>query len=134
MNKLNLIILVLIGVALFIFGSVLGGYYQMQKLEPQLSAVRALSSEVVPSIVAYGQVTKIDNNDLTLTYGEGTVTIRVRDNAPVYYLMNSSSGEETKEIRLRDLKVGDNVHVSINVSSNGKLEGTTVAVSIKNAE
>jgi len=134
MNKLNLIILILIGVALFILGGGFGSYYQAEKLEPQINALRGLSSEVIPSIVAYGKITKIDGKNLTLTYGEGSITVKIRDNAPVYYFIDSPSGEQTKKIRLEDIKLEDSAHVSISISSDGQLEGTTVAVHVNSTK
>ncbi len=128
MNKIGIITLIIVGVALFLLGGGLGVYFQMRNDASQISAVKALSSGVVSSIVAYGELTKIDGNNLTLTYEGKSITVNILDSAKVYYFLTTSSEEATKEIGIKDLKVGDKLHVSIKVSFNGQIEGTTVAV------
>ncbi|MBX4201189.1 hypothetical protein KW786_03645 [Candidatus Parcubacteria bacterium] len=98
--------------------------------------VKDLSSKVIPSIAAYGKVSKIENRNLTLNYEGDTVIIPVRNDAKIYSFVSSASGTATKpntvpsskEITFQEVKMDDNVSVNVKVLENGTLEGFSVVV------
>ena len=143
MEKKNLISLIVIGVVFFIVGGGLGLMYQKQKdAQSQLpqnnkkvAAVQTLSSKVIPSITAYGQISKIDGRNLTLAFGGDSLTIKIRDDALVYMPSKTTSDSSGKQIitpqtqsKFSDIKTGDNVSVNVKLLSDGQLEGQIVII------
>jgi hypothetical protein len=132
MDKTSTIVLVLIGVVLFSVGGGLGVIYEGQKLAPELEQKQRfseiLSSQIISSIVAYGKAEKIEGQNITLNYREENITIKIREKAPVYYLSTTQPQEETNKISMEDIKIGDYLFISIVISEDGYLEGTTITI------
>lgn len=133
MNKASLVILVIIGVLLFLVGGGLGIFYQAQKDASQIKkaeTIDILSSSVIPSIVAYGQVTKIQGRNITLTFDNESIIVPIAQNAPVYSF-NQSAGQASsvqKQGDISQIKSGDYLNISIGLSQDGKIEGATVVI------
>ncbi len=112
------------------------------KNEAELSlAVNALSSKVVPSVVAYGQVTKVVGNNITITSQGQSVTILMNADARMYSLVpvvvapvsksvsrQSAVSSTNQQITLGDVKVGSNVSISIKVLATGQVQGYSLFV------
>ncbi len=144
---------VLMGIALavlfFIGGVFLGIFYQGQKtvlpLAPSSSGlpsplIKSLSSSVVPAVSAYGAISKIDGQNLTLTKNSDSIIVPIKADARIYTIVINQSApvkagsqpvkptSVTKQIALKDLKLGDNVSVNFKVLAGGQIEGFTVIV------
>jgi hypothetical protein len=131
----KLIILVII---FLIVGAVLGAAYKgvldapkMKKIAVMEPTIKGLSSKVVPSIVAYGQVTNISGRNITLTYSQETLTIKVSNTANIYSFSAPKAGSTTptqQKASFSDIKKGDNLNINLKVSANGALEGQSVII------
>ncbi len=142
MDRKNLIILhVASGLLILIIGAGLGFFYQIkmgavpQKEVPKVEAVQKLSSKVIPSIAAYGEVTNIDGRNITLTFGGDSLTVKIRDNAQVYlpttYSKDSKGNTVTlpqQAAKFADIKTGDNLSVVIKLLPDGQIEGQLVII------
>ena len=109
---------------------------QLEKLERATSALNSLSSsKVIPSIVAFGEVTKISGRTITLTYGTENLPIRIKEDAKIYSFNTPTPGQETPltgpiqtESTFEAIKAGDNLNISVKVSPDGELEGLSVII------
>ena len=138
----NLIILLIIGaVFIFVLGGGLGVLYQTQKDAPQIKksqaaelALKGLTLKVVQPITAYGQVSKVEGRNVTLTSGGESLTIRIKENASIFSSVQTDSLAKgakdtiTKKIGLKDVRIGDNLIITMKLFPDGQLEGQTVAI------
>ncbi len=139
-----LVVVVLVIVFIFFFGYSLGtvsgnstsknavqSQVQTQKMP---EAINVLSSKVIPSIAAYGIVTKIDGRNITLTYQTDSIVITMRSDAKIYsYVVNSAlvkpgskppaNAYVTKLADFNDIKVNQNLSANIKVYPDGRVEG-----------
>lgn len=125
MEKSISIVSLLIAVVIFFavgFGA--GFYYLNQTSQGNSSLIKALASKVVPSIVAYGKVSKIAGKTISLTSGADSIDIVVQEEAPV----NTYSQKDNSyaKIKLTDIKVGDTLNVVMKITEENKLEGISV--------
>ena len=69
-SKKKLTILIVIGVAIFLLGIALGFFYEKQLAfkKIKVESVNSLTSKLISSITAYGNVTKIEGRKITLSY------------------------------------------------------------------
>lgn len=132
MDNKNLI-LIIIGALFFLtLGGGLGILYQQQKEilpvkeTPKTQAVQTLSSKVIPSITAFGQVSNIDGRNLTLTFGGDNLTIKINDSAQIYLPATKTSAQQTAQFS--DIKKGDNVSVNVKLLSDGQMDGQMVVI------
>ena len=92
----------------------------------------ALTSKVIPSVGAYGQVAKIDGNNLTISYQGDSIVVTVGGSAKIYaqtiVKKGTVSTPTTQQISLQNIKVGDNVSVNIKVQPTGQLQGLSIVV------
>lgn len=107
------------------------------KVEAPLAGL--LESKVIGSldIVASGEVTEIADRNLTLSKEGDTLTILIREDAPIY---REALPEETitgapqpvmrEEIEFGEIKAGDRVSISCELKADGSLEGLDVTVSL----
>lgn len=134
MNKTTLIVsLIIAGVFLLLLGMGLGILYKTQQISPQLkkttAVINALSSKTVPSIVAYGEVTKIEGRDITLAYSGDSIKVNMEENSQVYSFVNDSSGKPIqKKVELKEIKVGDNLNITLKVLPDSQLQGQSVFI------
>lgn len=142
MERKNLIILHIVGgLLILVVGTALGFFYQIfmgavpQKEMPKIQAVQTLSSKVIPSITAYGTVTKIDGKNVTLTFGGDSLTVKIRDNAQIFLPASSSKDSKGNTVtlpqqtaRFADIKTGENISVNIKLLPDGQIEGQLVII------
>lgn len=132
-NKTQLLISITITAIVMLFlGGVLGmtlqktGGNQPAKNE----AVNSLSSKVISSIVAYGQVKSIDGRTMVLTNSGDDLTISIADKASIYSFVVLATGKAPvqKAVDFETIKVGDNAQITIKVSPTGELQGSQVVI------
>jgi len=143
MEKKFLTILIVVGIVAFVLGGGLGMFLQQQQAtsmlkpenNPKIKAVQLLSSKVVPSITAYGQVSNISGRNLTLTFGGDSLTVKIRDNATVFLPASTTTDSKGKQVTVpqktvefSEIKKGDNVSVNLTLSADGQMEGQMVVV------
>lgn len=135
MNKITLIVsLIIVGLLLLALGAGFGVLYQTQQAPPQLektttAAVNFLSSKIFPSIVAYGKVTKIEGKNITLSSGGDSIKISMEENSPVYsFVYDSAQKPVQKKIEFKEIKVGDNLNITIKFLPDGQLQGQSVYI------
>ena len=130
MNKINLIALSIVaGLLLIASGGALGFFYKTQQVSPQLDVIKNLSSKIIPSMVAYGQVTEIEGRNITLSYGGDNIKINVEESSSVYLSINDSAGKPMQEkISFKDIKKGNNLSVAVKLLPNGQLQSQSIFV------
>ncbi len=142
MDKKISIILFVIGAIFFVLGGGLGILYQSQKDVPlppkeivKIEAVQILSSKVIPSITAFGQVTNIEGKNITLTFGGDSLKVKVRDDAQFYLPATTTKDKDNKPIispqqtaKFSDIKIGNNVSVNLKLLPDGQIEGQVVII------
>lgn len=146
MDTKNLTIVIVVAVIFLVVGGAVGMTLQSSKdatavagyakLQP---AVEALSSKVVPSIIAYGQVTNIEGKNLTLSYSGQTLVVAVAQNANIYSFVAPAAGSKVttptqRKATFAEIKKGDNLNISLKLSSDGKLEGQSVIILMSTAK
>lgn len=134
MNKALTIVAVLI---IFVLGGGAGVFYQSQADAPALTKVakadeliKNVSSGIIPSMVAYGQISKIEGRVVTLTYGGNTLAINVKQDAPVYSFTQTtgSTTPSQQKVDFSAVKTGNSVNIVLKMLASGDLEGQQVIV------
>jgi hypothetical protein len=95
------------------------------------TAINALSSGMVVSAVAQGNVTKISGKTLTLTSGTDSMDILIADNAQIFSFAPSgtaSNAATPTKVNFLSIKTGDQLNVNIQVSASGDIQGTSVLI------
>jgi len=141
MDKKTSIVLFVISAVFFVLGGGLGVLYQEQKSvseiqdSPKTKAVQTLSSKVIPSITAFGQLTNIDGRNVTLTFGGDSLTVKIRDDAQIYLPATTTKDSKGNPVtapqqtaKFSDIKVGDNVSVNLKLLPDGQIEGQLVII------
>ncbi len=148
MNIKNVVIAIVLGVLILVFGVGIGVVYQGQKspvaqVESQQNAqsastIKALSSKVIPSVAAYGTITNINGRNLTVGYQTDSIVVPVNNDAKIYGFVVTSAvpkggilpktSTTSQQINFSDIKKGDSVSVNIKVLASGKMEGLSVIV------
>lgn len=143
METKNLIIVVVVAVVAIVIGGATGMMIQQQKNAPQIAqaeslmpAIKGLSSKVIPSIIAYGQVTSIEGRNISLSYNGEALTIPVKENANVYSFIQADGAKAgtapaQQKVLFSDIKKGDSVNVSVKLFQDGRLEGQSVIILMK---
>ena len=147
MNKAIAIILIVTAILVSLaLGVGIGIFYQMQKTAPKLQAaeknastIKDLSSGIVLSAVAYGQVSAIDGRKITLTYNGQNMQIEIAKDALIYFLPSGGgnvklSAADVQKAKMSDIKNGDILNVTITVSPEGVLIGKNVSIVSSAAE
>lgn len=146
MDQRNTIIMVIVAVIILIVGVVGGMAWQkslsaasLQKLA-QLQAmeptIKSLSTKMFPSIVAYGNVTKIEGRNITLTSNAETITIPTTDNTYIYTVeaptkpaaKGTTAAPTQQRAQFSQIKTGNNVSVAIRVLPTGGIEALSVMI------
>jgi len=124
MDKSKLITTIVAAVLFFVLGGGIVVLYQAPKIEKLEAALSQLSSKTVPSITAYGQVTKIDGKNVSIAYSGSSMTVKITDNAQIYSSDNVAASQQ--KVAFSNIKVGDNIIIGLKLYSDGKIEGTSV--------
>jgi len=130
---MNKIILIVLSVALLIlaFG---GGYvFKTIQASPQIkkaeTVVKDLSSKTVLSAVVYGQVSKIEGRDITLSYNGDSIKINITDTTPIYSFANDFTGKSVqKKVDFKDIKIGNTLNITIKILPDGQMQSQSVLV------
>ena len=127
----NLIILVIAGIFIFVIGSSLGFFYKIKTSMPNASVdttnlIGQLSLKTVPTILAFGQVSKIQGRNITLSFNGDTMTVPVGDSAQVRSANSSTNAQQNAQFG--DVKVGQTININLKVLSDGSLEGISVFI------
>jgi|GEM_PF-5423378 len=136
-EKKNVLMLLVLGLVIFLLGGAVGmnlsnstNSFQGQKSEELL---KTLSSPIIVSVVAYGNVQKIEGRNLTILSltGEEKLTVFVKEGAQISMMASPASGGEMgkeKRLALSDIKPGQWVNVIMRVSPEGRLEAEMVTI------
>ena len=125
MNRNFLILLIIAVLFAFVLGGGLGILYQTQKSASQIvsPSIKGLSSKVIiSSIVARGEVVKIEGKNITLKNEGETLTVNISDNSKIY-----SSGKIVGP-GIGGIKVGDNLQITLKLLPNSQLEGQLILI------
>ena len=145
MDKKNLIIILVVALVSVIVGGALGMFLQSAKDAPAIltaeklqPVVKSLSSKVVPSIMAFGQVEKIDGRKITITYNKETLEVPFKDSAIIYTFNPPTTTSKTDKpgqikVSFSEIKVGDNLSVTVKLLPEGVISGES-AVILKKAK
>ena len=142
MDRKNLTIIIVVAVVAVIIGLALGMNLSPKSVAEKSqstkfeSAVKALSSKVIPSIIAYGQVSKIENKNITLTYNKETLTIPLTQSTSIYSFVAPATGSKTatptqKKAAFSEIKVGDSLNITLKLLPDGTIEGQSVIILMK---
>ncbi len=144
MNIRTLIISLVAGLIVLAAGFGLGNALQKkpattaqvasQQTQVMPDSIKVLSSNVIAPITARGKVSKIDGNNFTLLFQTASATIAMRGDTKVYILVVAppsalnKSKYMSKQVALKDIKVGDNVEVNVRVLTTGQIEGYNIII------
>ena len=144
MNKnLTILLIIIGGIAIFVLGGGLGVLYQIQKdvsqieklqamesvlkvtnsaLKVKESMLKGLSSKVVTSMVAQGEVVKIEGENITVRNNGETLIVSIGNNSKIYSI--------AKKVALnpKDIKVGDNLSITFKLLPEGQLDGQLILI------
>ena len=141
------IVSVILLVVVFVLGAWIGAFYQLQGASKNATQTvspieKELSSKVISSINAYGQVTKIDGSNITLSpvgdsLASDGLTVSINSNAKIYSLTIPTNGAANNKTSLTptaasfsDIKTGNylNINITLNTSSANQLQGQMVYI------
>lgn len=134
MKKSVLIILFFLLLALFLASGIgFGIFYQQQKdligENNSKNTLKALSSKSIASIIAYGQLTKIDGRDVTISYLGDSMNIFIEDGCKIYLIGESAGGQsEKKEISFEEIKIGNHLNITIKIMPDGQIIGQSILI------
>lgn len=135
-NNNILVILIAIGLVIFLIGGGLGFFYQWQKNAPKIKEAgefleikNTLSSELVPSMVAFGQVISISGRDITIASNNGkTLSVNINKDAPIYSYISAAAPNEQTRIDIDEIKKGNLLNITMKLNPDGSLSGQMVMV------
>ncbi len=140
MKKENLILIAVIGgVILLGIGFYLGLIYtqkQIEKTQIESPLTTLLASKVINGLktIASGEVKEISSRNLTLSKDGDTLTVSIREDAPIYRIVPPEEVTEIpqpiarEEIKFEEIKVGDKVSISCQLKTDATLEGNEVTI------
>ncbi len=143
MNRILRLLIIVIVIIIFTAGGVWFGIsYQTQKDNSQIKELPApnpvlkkLSSKLVSSINSYGKVSKIEGINITLTSGEESLTIQVKENVSIFTYIQTLPLKKgdipnmvQQKLNLKDIKNGDSLDVSLKLLPNGQLDAQSIYV------
>ena len=138
MKKETLIAIVIIGGLIFLGIGFSLGLSSGQKAIKEVKAPLAelLASKVIGSLttIASGEVTEIAGRNLTLSKKGDTLTILIREDAPIYRLVPPEEVTEVpqpvvrEEIEFGEIKVGAQVNITCELRVDASLSGIEVTV------
>lgn len=86
--------------------------------------IKALNSEVISSILIYGEVSQISDRAITLTYRADELEVVVGENAKISVVAEGP----LKESKFSDIKVGSRLSIEAGINSDGRLEASSVVI------
>ncbi len=134
MFKKNLIIAIILSLIIGLGGGYILGSIQQQQISNKTKEdfIMVKKSKVIQNLraLAMGDVTKISNRTLTLNYENDILSIPIKEDALInrFVLNEETKRGETQEINFEDIMVGNKISISIEIKSDGGLEGTMVSI------
>ena len=121
------------GLLFLVLGIGVGFLYKTLSISPQIqkttAVIKDLSSKTVLSITAYGQVSNIEGEDITLSHNGDSIKVGMKENSPVYSFTNDSTGKPVqKKVSLKEIKIGDNLNITIKLLPDGQIQGQSVLI------
>ncbi len=85
------------------------------------------------SVGVSGEITEISDRTLTLSAEEDTLTVLIRDDAPIHRLIRSEEYQPgqpvtREEIEFEAIKIGDWIGISCELKADGTLEGIGITI------
>lgn len=132
-TKKQIAILIAVGLVLLAMGVALGIFLPKPLALENLTKIKAannLSSKVVSSIVAYGQVESINGRDIILSNLGDNLAISISNSAKVYsfVIKKGATAPVQQPVEFENIKVGDKVNVAVKILPSGQLEGSSVII------
>lgn len=140
MDSKSIILLVVAILFVLIAGAGIVIFYQSQlavspqsqvssaQVDKMSAVIQLLSSKTIPSIVAYGQVTKINGKNITLTNSGDSLNVKIRDDAQIYSFTQSATAPVQQKAAFQDIKTGVNINISLKLLPDATLEGVSVII------
>ncbi|MEK7658529.1 MAG: hypothetical protein AAB352_01530 [Patescibacteria group bacterium] len=142
MNKSLAFLLVIGGVIIFILGGGAGVFYQTQQTQQNIppnneavaatTAVKSLSSKVIPSIVAFGEVASISGRNITLKNAGESLIIKIDENAQISSFnavpVKGTNTPTQGKAEFKDIKVGNTLSINLRLLPSAVLKGMSVVI------
>lgn len=139
MNKI-LTIIVVLAIAIFVVGSVVGWtaktFYKAESLEDvvknasaeQIKVADMMKLNAVSSIRIFGKVTSILGRTVTMAYNKETMQIAINNDAVVFSIDYNQPKPTQKKSEFKNIKVGDSLNVGLKVTDKYQIQGTSVII------
>lgn len=134
MNKINSTFLILIfGLVCLVLGGGIGFFYKTLQSssegEKTTIITKNLTSKTIISSVVYGQVSKIEGRDITLSNEGDSLKINIPENIAIYSFANDSTGKSVQtRVDLKAIKIGDTLNIAIKVLPNSQIQSQSVMI------
>lgn len=136
MSIKNGAVILLIAIVLFFgLGAAAGFFYGQQAISPEVKqaiklepAIKLITSNAAQSIIISGQVKKIDGQYLTISYANQETVINIATNAGIFSQPTGSVSGLPQQAKFSDIKVGDDVEITLKVFMSGWVQGTAVII------
>jgi len=135
MDSKNLVLIIIIALVFFVLGGGAGVYFISQtpltkEGAANQIALKTLSSKVIPSIVAYGEVTNISGKNVTVAYAGDSATVAIANSAQVYsFIQQAGSASPTQQkTDFAAIKKGDTLNIALKLLADGTLQGQSVII------
>ncbi|MBU3895805.1 hypothetical protein KKG36_00565 [Patescibacteria group bacterium] len=127
----------LIGLCLLFLGVFSGIYAGKEvnrvQVEKSEALIKALRSNLLPNLSAFGQIKEVVNRKIVLNYAGDTMEIIATNDASVS-ILSTASDQMPRSIQFTSLRAGDYVTLSLVIEENGDIfaDKITVMPFIKN--
>ncbi len=145
MDKKIIILSFILAFLIFILGGGAGVFYQQQNclVNAEKSTektntdvfektVKDLSSQTIYFIVAYGDVTDIQDRNITINNNEENLTVKIKEDAKITSFnvpaVGTSSSDTETPAKFEDIKNGNNLRIYLKVFSDGQVSGESVMI------
>lgn len=141
MNRSSIVIYVVVSIAFLAIGGVAGWYLNdfYTKDPASLNKVAAanadqakianiMTSDATSSTRIFGKVNNIVGRNVTLAYNKEIIQITIKNDAPVFALDYSGKVPTQRKLEFKNIKIGDQLSVGVDVSKTFQLEGVSILV------
>lgn len=130
-KSLSSVLVIIVLVIAFAIGTVFGMFVQVQKDGPQIDqaseTLRMLTSNAIPSVVVYGQITGINGRTVTVSFNGDTAVVTLRDNAAISSF-SGQAGTIPQATDLSQVQQGQTASISAKVLADGSLQGESLII------
>lgn len=131
-DKKQLVIFISAGLVLVLLGFAVGMFLRgaVGSQAVKVKTMNSLSSKVITSIRAYGQVKSIEGRNITLTNLGEELVIPVADDVLVlsFIIKGKNIAPVQQKDNFESIKAGEDVNISIELSEKNKLEASAVTI------